>query len=1104
MPLHATLTVLDELPEDVAAMSQDLWDEMFRPEEISRGYCYAAIEVDIDNSQDCWVLRADLYPSLPFGTVVIGSRVGDWTDGTVVTVQSTRPVELTNVILSTDPTHYDSIVENKMGLVEWIRRSGRIIRTSTKLQLDVEGGNTALDVRLCEPVVQGVIGAATEIVIARGSSSHEVGEEDVNELVGEMDKSQFFGLEGSHASLSSSLHFSAPTRSKGSLPSLQAHVLTRPVRKERLQGQHISEDEDKEMWVLLNSEAMCSLGLFSVDLAWVSHGADAPKRLVRVFAGGESDDGVHLSPVLWHNMGSPAQLVITPLSSPEKRKQTLLKVADAINIYKIPTPTSTDRELQPAVLGALRSHFFNMKRVMRSGDIFGVGIDEETARAVYVPPSPDADEDDGEDLDLLSGRKTAAVWFMVEIEGEMKDAEVIIDPETTRMTQVGSKQLTIPKLSNGWPAYLELSTTLPPPPPSSTPATNLPPAYPRLKALLTAALSPRARKLPPSTILLHGARAVGKSTLAHWAAGEIGIHVFEINAYEIVGETSAKTEAYLRARIERAGGYAPCLVLLRHVEALGRKKADNENGESFGREIIAEALEETRKLAGEFGVALVGTTSEKEKVGEGVVAAFRHEIEVGAPSEGERLCILETLVKRGGIRISPDVELRSLATKSAALVAGDLVDVVRRAEMVADARIENFISGSGQGISAKDVHVAGRWVNAADFDAAMNEARKAYSDSIGAPKIPNVTWDDVGGLASVKDDIMDTIQLPLDHPELFASGMKKRSGILFYGPPGTGKTLLAKAVATSFSLNFFSVKGPELLNMYIGESEANVRRVFQRAREARPCVVFFDELDSVAPKRGNQGDSGGVMDRIVSQLLAELDGMSGGGSGDVFVIGATNRPDLLDPALLRPGRFDKMVYLGVSNTHEQQLNILQALTRKFRLSPSLDLANIANACSFTYTGADFYALCSDAMLKAMTRQAAAVDRKVKSHVPPISTHYFFDHLATEEDTEVVVTEEDFMKAMDELVPSVSEKELAHFKEIQSKFSMKKEEKKDNGKGNAVEDNAAQNGNGVEPYTWIGKEMVQVDEGMNGMDEGEGRGSAGKNVDRKGKGKARAF
>ena len=204
---------------------------------------------------------------------------------------------------------------------------------------------------------------------------------------------------------------------------------------------------------------------------------------------------------------------------------------------------------------------------------------------------------------------------------------------------------------------------------------------------------------------------------------------------------------------------------------------------------------------------------------------------------------------------------------------------------------------------------------------------------------------------------------------------------MLYGPPGTGKTLLAKAVATSCSLNFFSVKGPELLNMYIGESEANVRRVFQRARDARPCVVFFDELDSVAPKRGAHGDSGGVMDRIVSQLLAELDGISSSssaaaGAGDVFVIGATNRPDLLDPALLRPGRFDRMLYLGVSDTDIAQLRILQALTRKFRLDPALDLARVASECTFNLTGADFYALCADALLKAMSRTAQEIDARI--------------------------------------------------------------------------------------------------------------------------------
>jgi peroxin-6 len=289
------------------------------------------------------------------------------------------------------------------------------------------------------------------------------------------------------------------------------------------------------------------------------------------------------------------------------------------------------------------------------------------------------------------------------------------------------------------------------------------------------------------------------------------------------------------------------------------------------------------------------------------------------------------------LALEPTLDLNSIALKTAALVAGDLVDVVDRAAIAQQGRLEALsatASKHSSAVTVRDVQVAGgflaRCLTKADFDVAVDAARKNFSDSIGAPKIPNVTWDDVGGLSNVKEAVTETIQLPLERPELFAKGMKKRSGILFYGPPGTGKTLLAKAIATEYSLNFFSIKGPELLNMYIGESEANVRRVFQRARDARPCVVFFDELDSVAPKRGNQGDSGGVMDRIVSQVLAELDGMSGGddAGGGVFVIGATNRPDLLDPALLRPGRFDKMLYLGVSDTHEKQLTILEALTRR--------------------------------------------------------------------------------------------------------------------------------------------------------------------------------
>ena len=343
-----------------------------------------------------------------------------------------------------------------------------------------------------------------------------------------------------------------------------------------------------------------------------------------------------------------------------------------------------------------------------------------------------------------------------------------------------------------------------------------------------------------------------------------------------------------------------------------------------------------------------------------------------------------------------------------------------------------------------DLDHAGISIASADFDMALGDARTSHADSIGAPKIPNVQWDDIGGLAHIKKEILETVQLPLDHPELFADGLKKRSGILLYGPPGTGKTLLAKAVATTCNLNFFSVKGPELLNMYIGESEANVRRVFQKARDASPCIIFMDELDSIAPKRGNQGDSGGVMDRIVSQLLAELDGMSSGSKGEqVFVMGATNRPDLLDPALLRPGRFDRMLYLSMPTTHEAQTSILRALTRKFRLDPNLDIEEIAEMCPFNYTGADFYALCSDAMLRAMSRKATEVDDLVESlnrsgSLPkgapkPLTVQYYLANMETKLDTEVVVSKDDFVHALSGLVPSVSDAEVEHYERVQRDF-----------------------------------------------------------------------
>jgi peroxin-6 len=681
----------------------------------------------------------------------------------------------------------------------------------------------------------------------------------------------------------------------------------------------------------------------------------------------------YLSPILLANLASPSHIRITPLAphsssllprssaiqKPRLTSSSLPPSAKEVTLLKLSTPLSSDRLLQPSLFAALKEHFEQKRRVVKSGDLIGVSIDESLGRAVFQTAT---EEEAGSD-ELLSQSKKGAdnsnastesqspkivAWFKIgnvsssspvprdSEEGDIWGGAVTVDATSTKMEMNGSEQGKMPPpINNAWQYYLGAKRT----PVANSQKTmvldELPKPYVsslrrRLRELISVATSPRAIHLglPPVAVLITSTqRGIGKASVATKACEDLGLHTFSIDAFDIVTEGGAgggdvKTEGFLKARAERAFtcGAEFTALLVKHIDALN---ADRMN--TALKEILADSR------------VLVATTTEIDKVPEGIRGLFTHEIEMTAPDEGEREGILRSIIDDAGIRLSPEVDLGNVAVKTAALVAGDLVDVVDRALVAKRNRVEELAASAtqasslSQNVTTRDIELAGghfsNSLTKADLDGAVDAARKNFADAIGAPKIPNVGWKDVGGLTHVKDAVMETIQLPLSRPELFAKGMKKRSGILFYGPPGTGKTLLAKAIATEFSLNFFSVKGPELLNMYIGESEANVRRVFQRARDARPCVVFFDELDSVAPKRGNQGDSGGVMDRIVSQLLAELDGMSDGGEG-VFVIGATNRPDLLDQALLRPGRFDKMLYLGVSDTHEKQQTILEALTRK--------------------------------------------------------------------------------------------------------------------------------------------------------------------------------
>uniref|UniRef100_A0A8C4HZT8 Peroxisomal ATPase PEX6 n=1 Tax=Dicentrarchus labrax TaxID=13489 RepID=A0A8C4HZT8_DICLA len=501
------------------------------------------------------------------------------------------------------------------------------------------------------------------------------------------------------------------------------------------------------------------------------------------------------------------------------------------------------------------------------------------------------------------------------------------------------------------------------------------------------------------TVLLHGPAGSGKVTAASAASRRLNLHLVKVDCVSVCADSPAASEVKLSSIFQRAGALQPCVLLLRNLQLLLRPRG---GGEEDGR-VTAALCQLLSLLSLCFSVVVVATVCRPRDLSAGVVAAFLHQVALESPTEEQRRSMLVNLSR--DLHLGRDVNLERLSKLTAGFVLGDLSALLVQAGRSACRRLIRTCGGRQE----EDLCSSGVTILNQDFTTALETLQDAQSKAIGAPKVPDVRWDDVGGLQQVKKEILDTVQLPLQRPELLVLGLN-RTGVLLYGPPGTGKTLLAKAVATECSMTFLSVKGPELINMYVGQSEENIREVFSRARSAAPCVVFFDELDSLAPSRGRSGDSGGVMDRVVSQLLAELDALHS--SVGVFVIGATNRPDLLDQSLLRPGRFDKLVYVGINEDRVSQLQVLQAILRKFQLDSAVDLREVVDRCPAHLTGADLYALCSDAMTAAIKRKIALIDAGLDS-----------------EDSPVLISAEDFSAALENFRPSVSEQELLRYRNL---------------------------------------------------------------------------
>merc|ERR1719267_326036 len=289
------------------------------------------------------------------------------------------------------------------------------------------------------------------------------------------------------------------------------------------------------------------------------------------------------------------------------------------------------------------------------------------------------------------------------------------------------------------------------------------------------------------------------------------------------------------------------------------------------------------------------------------------------------------------MKLAEDVDLEQVASETHGYVGADLGQLCSEAALQQIRERMDLIDLEDDTIDAEVMAMLA--VTQDNFRFALGQSNpSALRETV--VEVPTVTWDDIGGLQSVKRDLQELVQYPVEHPEKFLKfGMNPSKGVLFYGPPGFGKTLLAKAIANECQANFISIKGPELLTMWFGESEANVRELFEKARGSAPCVLFFDELDSIAGQRGNsQGDAGGAADRVINQILTEIDGV--GSKKNVFVIGATNRPDIIDPALMRPGRLDQLIYIPMPDL-ESRLSILKATLRKSPISSDVDLDFLA-------------------------------------------------------------------------------------------------------------------------------------------------------------------
>ncbi len=460
----------------------------------------------------------------------------------------------------------------------------------------------------------------------------------------------------------------------------------------------------------------------------------------------------------------------------------------------------------------------------------------------------------------------------------------------------------------------------------------------------------------PKGVLLHGPPGTGKTLLAKAVANETNSNFFTIGGPEIMSKYHGESEERLRNVFQEAEKNAPSIIFIDEIDSIAPKR-EEVTGE-VERRIVAQLLSVMDGMKSRGKVVVIAATNRVDSIDPALrrPGRFDREIEIGVPNRDGRLEVLE--IHTRGMPLDKDVDLQRLADISHGFVGADLQALAKEAAMRALRRVLPEINLSGESVSVDILRKI--IVRMQDFMDVIKETEPSAMREVFV-EVPDIKWEDIGGLSTIKQELQEAVEWPLKYLGVFTyADATPPKGILLYGPPGTGKTLMAKAAANESEANFISIKGPELLSKWVGESEKGVREIFRKARQAAPCIIFFDELDAIAPTRGDHGDSH-VTERVISQFLTEMDGLEI--LTNVVVIGATNRPDIIDPALLRPGRFDRILYVPPPD-RESRVQIIKIHTKKKPLAEDVNIEELADKTD-GYTGADIASLSSAAVMLAL-------------------------------------------------------------------------------------------------------------------------------------------